>query len=196
MTNNTHNSSESVFEIAQESIKNEWPLNKDGVPQRAAARVVLFDTHGQILLVRGHDFSDPTRSWWFTPGGGIEKNETPRQAAVRELAEETGIELDVKDLIGPVLKRDALFEFAAQTCRQNEEYFMAILPGEIAELDRGGFTDLEKLVLDDLTWWPLDDLEQAQQSGAVIYPRQLPSLARSWQRGWDGKCVEVFAGEN
>ena len=50
-------------------------------------RVLLFNEFDEILLVRswlGHQL-------WSLPGGGIQRQETPMQAAVRELKEETGL---------------------------------------------------------------------------------------------------------
>ena len=58
---------------------------------RKVARVVLLDPRDRILLLHGHEPDDPADDWWFTPGGGVEGDETREEAALRELAEETGI---------------------------------------------------------------------------------------------------------
>ena len=80
----------------------DWPLDADGYPHREAARVLLFDDTGRVLLAMGHDEDQPDRAWWFTIGGGIEEGEDPRAAAVREVFEETGLRLDAHELVGPV----------------------------------------------------------------------------------------------
>ncbi|MFF3766238.1 NUDIX domain-containing protein [Streptomyces sp. NPDC001922] len=54
-----------------------------------AAGVLLFDEQDRVLLV------DPTyKPGWEFPGGVVEPGEAPARAAMREVAEETGIELD------------------------------------------------------------------------------------------------------
>jgi ADP-ribose pyrophosphatase YjhB (NUDIX family) len=50
--------------------------------------VLCHDAEGRVLLVRE---SDSGR--WSTPGGAIEPGEVPEEAAVREVAEETGLEV-------------------------------------------------------------------------------------------------------
>jgi ADP-ribose pyrophosphatase YjhB (NUDIX family) len=47
---------------------------------------------GRLLLVQRA--KDPDKGLWGLPGGMIEEGETPEVAAVRELAEETGVDAD------------------------------------------------------------------------------------------------------
>ena len=103
------------FPVGDENpLGSDWPIDQDGYPGRYAARIVAFDSRGRILLISGHDFSDPTHRWWFTPGGGIEGGETREQAALREFKEETGITLERDQLQGPVLYRES-FAKVSQT---------------------------------------------------------------------------------
>ena len=58
--------------------------------QRTAAYAVVTDPNGAIVLVRASVRSD-LRGRWFLPGGGLRHGEHPRDAVLRELAEETGL---------------------------------------------------------------------------------------------------------
>ncbi|MFE9644721.1 NUDIX domain-containing protein [Streptomyces sp. NPDC006365] len=57
--------------------------------ETVAAGVLLFDEQNRVLLV------DPTyKAGWEFPGGVVERGEAPARAGMREVAEETGIQLD------------------------------------------------------------------------------------------------------
>ncbi len=55
----------------------------------------VFNEKGEVLLQRRAD----SNKWGF-PGGAIEIGETPQMTAVRELKEETGLDVEVGRLIG------------------------------------------------------------------------------------------------
>jgi 8-oxo-dGTP pyrophosphatase MutT (NUDIX family) len=65
------------------------------INRRGAMAVVLTDDWKKVLLLRREIFI-----LWDLPGGGIEKNEEPSDAAVRECQEETGIEIVVDQFVG------------------------------------------------------------------------------------------------
>ena len=162
----------------------DWVPGPDGIPYRRAARVILIDEADRVLLVRGHDVDEPARSWWFTVGGGIEAGESARQAAVRELREETGVTLAEEALVGPVYTRSALFDFFARLCRQDEELFVArVRSATLPPLSHDRWTDLEADVLDELRWWPVDQLAAVD---VEVFPAGLPDLVRAVLHGWDG----------
>jgi ADP-ribose pyrophosphatase YjhB (NUDIX family) len=61
---------------------------------------VVRDPAGRLLLVRrGHE---PGRGRWSLPGGRVEAGETAAAAVVREVLEETGLEVVAGDLVGRV----------------------------------------------------------------------------------------------
>jgi ADP-ribose pyrophosphatase YjhB (NUDIX family) len=59
---------------------------------------VIKDPGGRLLLIRrGHD---PGAGLWSLPGGRIEPGETDTQAVVREVREETGLNVECRQLLG------------------------------------------------------------------------------------------------
>ena len=57
---------------------------------RHAVRVLLLDEQERVLLLRGVRPETGT-AFWFPAGGRLEDGEDARSAAVREVAEETGL---------------------------------------------------------------------------------------------------------
>jgi 8-oxo-dGTP diphosphatase len=61
---------------------------------------VIKDDRGRLLLIkRGHA---PGAGLWSLPGGRIEPGETDAEALVREMREETGLDVEAGQLIGTV----------------------------------------------------------------------------------------------
>lgn len=67
----------------------------DTLPKkRMAAEVIFLDEHGDILIVK------PTyRPEWLFPGGSIEENESPRIGGIREVREELGLDVEIRQLL-------------------------------------------------------------------------------------------------
>ncbi|MDT1060613.1 RNA pyrophosphohydrolase [Paracoccus sp. CPCC 101403] len=71
-------------------------LGPSGLPYRPCAGVVLIDKRG--LVFAGQRIDNPGHAWQM-PQGGIDAGETPREAALRELVEETGVTPDLVEVI-------------------------------------------------------------------------------------------------
>ncbi|MFJ1618086.1 MULTISPECIES: NUDIX hydrolase [unclassified Streptomyces] len=140
--------------------------------KRKVARVVLLDPDDRILLVHGFEPEDPASTWWFTPGGGLEGEETREQAALRELAEETGI-TEVE--LGPLLwQRMCSFPFDGRRWDQDEWYYLARTTQTAT--DTSGLTGLEQRSVTGLRWWTSAELSAARET---VYPTRLAELLRT-----------------
>lgn len=64
---------------------------------RVAAYAVVTDDSDRILLAR---WTEGRRIAWTMPGGGLEDGEDPEDAVRREVREETGYSIAVRDLLG------------------------------------------------------------------------------------------------
>ncbi|MBC7746956.1 NUDIX hydrolase [Pedobacter sp.] len=110
-------------------------------------RVQVLSECGTILLVK----TWYGRQLWSLPGGGIERGESPEQAAVREVAEETAIEARVQDLelIGEMKATDGLpFDLVVFQLRLSSE--------RLASLPR-----LRQFEIMERRWWPIAQLPES-----------------------------------
>src|SRR4051794_4517580 len=64
-------------------------------PFRIGVFALIFDEDQRVLLAHRRDID-----WWNLPGGGMEHGETVKEAVCREVREETGLEVEVKYLVG------------------------------------------------------------------------------------------------
>ncbi len=69
------------------------PSSPESATRIPAVGAVVRDAAGRFLLVkRGHE---PQAGMWTVPGGKVEPGETLEQAVIREIAEETGVAIEV-----------------------------------------------------------------------------------------------------
>lgn len=66
-----------------------------GIRLRVGVGVFIQDSEGRVLLEHRRDCG-----LWSLPGGNVEPGESVKEAAIREVKEETGFDVQVTDLVG------------------------------------------------------------------------------------------------
>ena len=139
--------------------------------KRRIARVMVFDEHAAILLVRfvvpkvGGEFV-----FWALPGGEIEAGETEAEAALRELKEELGLELQ---LAGPVYRDSNQFLHQGEMQDNVDFLFRAECSREEPRLI--GVTAEERQIMKEIRWWSEAEIEASRER---IFPENLAERIR------------------
>lgn len=143
---------------------------------RRTARIVLLDPAGRVLLMKIIDDWLPPGSpghgsgLWVTIGGGVGEHEDTRDAAQRELREETGLQVPVEparwygEQVLTVQGRQRLLK---------ETFFVAHT--DTGRIDPSGLDDDERSVVRAFAWWSAGDLLRTDEP---FVPPILPDLVR------------------
>lgn len=148
--------------------------------RRTAGRIALLDPDDRVLL--SNDAWDG-RSWWCTPGGGIEADETVGAAALREVYEETGFGDVVLD--GLLVRHHWRGVFLDLTFDQHEWIFVGRTAGGLAVPAKPD--PLEATFMKGFRWWRIPDLVATDET---IYPEGLGEMLASALR--DGPPAEPW----
>jgi len=140
--------------------------------ERPSSRLLVVDPDGRVLLFRFEHRRGPLagKTFWATPGGGLDPGESYEQAACREMLEETGISIDDP---GPqVARRIARFELpTGETVTADERYFLIRVSDFTVSPDR--WTELEREVMAAHRWWSPAELKSTSEQ---VWPENLADL--------------------
>ena len=105
------------------------------------AGCVLLDPYGRILLL--HRQREDIGQWEM-PGGKVEEDETPVLAAIREIKEELGVDVDIAQSLGNET-------FEVDDIAYKYHWFLANITGGVPDV-------MEAETFDDLDYFEIEDL--------------------------------------
>jgi 8-oxo-dGTP pyrophosphatase MutT (NUDIX family) len=135
------------------------------VDEVSAGGLVIDETGTKGLLIGRRDLKDATRErlLWSLPKGHIEAGETPEQAAVREVAEETGIQSEISRELGVI---DFWFMAGGKRIHKTVHHYLF--------REVGGSLAPQISEVDDVGWFPLNEI-----IALLAYPDEKKLIAKS-----------------
>ncbi len=135
------------------------------VDEVSAGGLVIDGTGTKGLLIGRRDLKDASRErlLWSLPKGHIEVGETPEQAAIREVAEETGIRSEIARELGVI---DFWFMAGGKRIHKTVHHYLF--------REVGGTLSPQVSEVDDVGWFPLDEI-----ISLLAYPDEKKLIAKS-----------------
>ena len=127
---------------------------------------LVVDTTGKLgLLIGRRDQKDASgkRILWSLPKGHIEEGETPEQAALREVQEETGIESIIEKSLGVI---DFWFMAGGKRIHKTVHHYLF--------RESGGLLAAQETEVDEVAWFPLEQIIEK-----LAYPDEKKLISRT-----------------
>lgn len=142
----------------------------------SSAAVALYTDDDRVLVVKAN-----YKKYWSFPGGIIDLGETPKTSAVREVREETGIELNISDVefkmvVDRVSEIAQTYQFVFQA-RVDSNNFESIVISE-TEIDEYAIVSRQQIIAND-RYYSQSTLLWAQ--GSTGYHEQIFGAGASQQ---------------
>ena len=141
---------------------------------RIAARLLPVSPDGRVLLLQAQDPARPGDLHWISVGGAVDPGESHEQAAVRELFEETGIEIPTDQVLGPIGTGVHPFSWNGQDYVSHST-FLAVPLEEGVDVHFDGLDAGEVGNIFRAEWWTPDALEA---DGSAASP-DMPDMMRA-----------------
>jgi len=158
----TQNTAQKSAQPKRAEVKRPYAKRVDEV----SAGGLVIDTSGTMgLLIGRYDHKDASgkRVLWSLPKGHIEEGETPEQAAIREVAEETAITSSITKSLGVI---DFWFMAGGKRIHKTVHHFMFT--------EVGGTLLAQESEVDEVSWFPLSEIVER-----LAYPDEKKLIAKS-----------------
>jgi ADP-ribose pyrophosphatase YjhB (NUDIX family) len=138
------------------------PKNTKSKPPYAK-RVDEVSAGGLVIGRRDQKDASGKRILWSLPKGHIEEGETPEQAALREVQEETGIESNIEKSLGVI---DFWFMAGGKRIHKTVHHYLF--------RESGGLLAAQETEVDEVAWFPLNEIVEK-----LAYPDEKKLIART-----------------